>query len=343
MITQCNTGSDLPSCKIYEQFNQENGNSGKFTEACNTIQGRLGHKGIFDLCIKLGNNLLNFCSNDEKSNSFDYNCEFINFWLFDEIFNNLSLTDDSQRIGTKSQFYITWKNIMESLECKNKCEPMMNLFYSIPLGDLKLRKDMYIYIYNYKNFEKSTSNENICNRLSTYFPSMSKKFDNYKISCPDKSKKCFSDTKSLEEYNPDKLCQRFQCKKEALCTKYFVEESVQSHTGEAGSLEEPRSPDTRDDGAVTSVDDHETSTILTTVGPSLLGLSIISFISFKFTPLRSWLNKVILKNSNTQEYMDDDGRSEMLNDYFLHENREPREKGYGITYQSTENIGDYNI
>ncbi|SBT52309.1 PIR Superfamily Protein [Plasmodium ovale wallikeri] len=343
MITQCNKGSDLPSCKIYEKFNQENDNSGNFTDACDAIQEGLGHEGIFDLCIKLGNNLLNFCSHDEKSNPLDYNCEFIHFWLFDEIFNNSSLTDNTMHTGTISRFYYTWNNIMGSLECKRECEPMKNLFYSVPLDDLKLRKDMYIYIYNYKNFEKITSNENICNRFSTYFPSMNKKYDNYKTSCPDKSKKCFPDTKSLEEYNPEKLCQRFQCKTEAIFAKYFAVESVQSHPEEAGSPEGPGSHDTRDDGALTLVDEHETSTILTTVGPSLLGLFIISFISFKFTPISSWLNKLILKNRNTEEYMDDEARSEMLNDYFIHENREPREKGYGITYQSAENIGDYNI
>ncbi|SBT84418.1 PIR protein [Plasmodium ovale] len=340
MITQCNKGSDLPSCKIYEQFNQENGNSGKFTDACNKIQGRFGHKGIFDLCIKLGNNLLNFCSNDEKSNPLDYSCEFINYWLFGEIFNNLKLTETGELNGVKSQFSYTWKNIVEGLECKKKCGENRKLFSSIPINDLKFRKIMHDYIYNYDNFENITSSENICNKISIYLPSMREKYAKIKDSCPHSSNKCFHDAKSFEEYNPEKLCKKFQCKDEPLCSNSFDETQEQSDPGKAGSYEEGKGADSVDGEAVASVDESKTSTILTTVGPSFLGLFITSFFLFKLTPIRSWISNRILRRKNIEEYMDEKANNEMVDNYFLHENGEPGKSRYDIAYHSVENIGD---
>ncbi|SBT02337.1 PIR Superfamily Protein, partial [Plasmodium ovale curtisi] len=280
MITECNEKSELPSCKIYDRFNQENGDSAEFSTICESLQGRLSNDGILDLCKKLGSNLVKFCSNDEDKTPLNYNCEFIHYWLFGELFNNLKLTETGEFNGAQSQFYLTWNKIVSSLSCKRKCEPRRDLFRSIIIDDLKFRKLMNDYIYNHKNFENITSSENICNKISIYLPSMREKYAKIKDSCPHSSNKCFHDAKSFEEYNPEKLCKKFQCKDEPLCSNSFDETQEQSDPGKAGSYEEGKGADSVDGEAVASVDESETSTILTTVGP-FLGLFITSFFLFK--------------------------------------------------------------
>ncbi|SBT56611.1 PIR Superfamily Protein [Plasmodium ovale wallikeri] len=344
MITTCNGKSELPSCKIYELFNKEKGDSDEFNNDCNIIHGRLLYNGILDLCKRLGGNLLTFFSNDERNNSLNCDCEFLQYWLFNEIFKNSSLTDDSMHTGTLSQFYNTWEKIMKKSLFKKKCEPNNILFNTLSLQDLIFRKDMYDYIYNYDNFDKIVSSgEKICDKFSIYLPSMREKYETFKSSCAVSNKKCTHDIKSLEKYNPDNLCGRYSCQREELCSKYFQENSKEIHLQVAGSLQDVKREDSREGEAVTPEEESETSTIMTTVGPSLLGLFIISFISFKFTPIRSWLNERILKKRNIDEYLDDESSNEMLDNYFIPENGESGKNEYGLAYHSAENIGDYNI
>ncbi|SBS92555.1 PIR protein [Plasmodium ovale] len=343
MISECIVGSEIPSCKIYEQFSSRNGDAGNFSTECQDLQRKFSYPGISGLCNKLSGNLINLCAADSNSSPLYYNCEFLHHWLFNEIFNNSNLSDVRKSTGVKSQFYHTWEDILRKLSCENKCEPNWILFKSLPLEELRFRKDMYEYIYNYKNFDKITTRENICNSLVAYLPSMREKYGNFKGSCPVSNNKCTHDIKSLEEYNPDNLCGRYGCQREELCAKYFQENPTERHPEVAGSLQDVKGDDARDGETPASVEESETSAILTTVGPSLLGLFIISFISFKFTPIRSWLNERLLKKRNIDEYLDDESSSEILNNYFIPENGESEKNKYGLAYYSAENMGDYNI
>lgn len=271
----------MPSCKTYYLLSNQNGDSGKFNDECHSLQEKFPYSGISGQCKKLADNLVNFCSNDEKNYPLNYNCEFLHHWLFNDIIHNLNITTTGERNGVKSQFYYTWKNIVHKLACENKCEPIWMLFKSLTLEELSFRKDMYEYIYNYENFDKITTSEKICNKLSTYLPTMLEKYANFKSSCQATTKKCLHDAKSLEDYNPEKLCQRFECKQVELCSKYIDVGLENSHLGGNGISAGVESANNKDAEAVTSVEEFETSTIMTTLGPSLLGLFIISFISFK--------------------------------------------------------------
>ncbi|SBT55191.1 PIR Superfamily Protein [Plasmodium ovale wallikeri] len=335
MITNCKKETEVPSCKTYYLLSNENGDSGTFNDECLSLQDKFPYSGISDHCKKLAGNLVNFCSNDEKNYPLNYECELLHHWLFNEIFNNPNLTDDSQRDGVINRFYHTWENIVSTLSCENKCQPNPILLKSLTPEELRFRKDMYEYIYNYKNFDKITTSEKICNTLTSYLPTMLEKYGYFKSSCQSTNKKCLHDAKSLEDYNPEKLCQEFECKKEALCSKYFHVEQEKSHTRVAGSHEGAESPDIRDSEDDALMDKSQTSTIMTTVGPSLLGLFMSSFILFKLKPIRSWLNNQILKNRNVEEYMVEESSSELLNDYFIHGDTGSEEKGYGITYHSS--------
>ncbi|SBT02497.1 PIR Superfamily Protein, partial [Plasmodium ovale curtisi] len=282
MITTCNEKNELPSCKIYEILSKGNNYSGKFDHECERLEDRLGHNGILDLCKKLADNLLNFCSNDEKKNPLNGNCEFLHYWLFYEIINNINLTDNGMLVGVMSQFYYTWKNIMEKSLFRKKYEPNRILFNKISPHDLMFRKDMYDYIYNYDDFDKITfDSTQTDSKYCRYLPSMLAKYEQFKDSCPQRSDKCFHDAKSFEEYNPDKLCKKFQCKDEPLCSKYIEETPEPSDTGRSGLHEVGKEVKPGDIASVSSADESETSTILTTVGPSFLGIFITSFLLYK--------------------------------------------------------------
>ncbi|SBT73466.1 PIR protein [Plasmodium ovale] len=337
--------SDLPSYKTYELLSNENGNLGNlgnFSDKCHSLQGKFrSYDKIFGLCTKLAGNLVNFCSSNENRSPLNYNCEFIHQWLFNEIINNLGLHDNGPRQGVKGIFYSTWENIVSEIKCTNKCDPNLELFQSSTIDDLKFRKNMHDYIYNYDILDKmDSSTEKIDNRYCKYLSSMNEKYTEFKDFCPHNNKKCFHGAKSLEEYNPENLCTKFRCRDEPLCSKYIGDTSTKSDRVEARSLEKAELPDDRDGEYVASVNESETSTILTTVGPSFLGLFITSFFLFKLTPMRSWFNNRILKRKNIEEYINEEASSEIIDNYFLHENREPGKSGYDIAYHSVVNIGD---
>ncbi|SBS93269.1 PIR Superfamily Protein [Plasmodium ovale curtisi] len=335
MITKCDEETEMPSCKMYNILSMKNGDSGKFNDECDSIQRKLGYSGISDLCKKLAVNLVYFCSNDDQNNPLNYNCEFINYWLFGEIFSNSSLRDNSMIYGVKIQFLYTWSKIVEILGCGNKCIKNNQLFNSILVNDLKFRKDMHDYIYDFDNFYKiATASEQIDNKYCIYLEYMHKKYVHFKDSCQNISRKCFHDAREFEKYNPEKLCEKFQCKDESLCAKYFDEASTRGNPREVGSPEEAEQLDAIDSETAISEPNLETSSILTTVGPSLLGLFITSFLIFKFKPVRSWFNNRIIKNKKIEEYMDDEANNEILNNYFNLENTESETNGYGIAYHS---------
>ncbi|SBT72735.1 Plasmodium vivax Vir protein, putative [Plasmodium ovale] len=335
MKTNCDGETEMPSCKMYKILSTKNGNSDKFSEECDNIQGNLGYSGISDICKKLAVNLVYFCSNDDQNYPLDYNCDFINYWLFGEIFSNSSLTDDTMHTGTLSRFYTTWNNILSSSSCKGKCEPNKILFNRVIPQDLKFKKDMYDYIYNFDNFYKiDTASEQIDNKYCRYLEYMHTKYVHFKDSCQSSSNKCLHDAGEFEKYNPEKLCEKFQCKNESLCAKYFDEASTRGDPREAKLLENAEQLDDIDSESAMSEPNLETSSILTTVAPSLLGLFMTSFLIFKFKPIRSRLNNLIIKNKNIEEYMDEEANDEVLNNYFNLENRESETNGYGIAYHS---------
>ncbi|SBT56613.1 PIR Superfamily Protein [Plasmodium ovale wallikeri] len=335
MITKCNEGSELPSCKIYELFNKGNGASDTFDFECHNLQRMFQYEGIFDLCIKLSGNLVNLCDDSEKKIPLNYNSEFLHHWLFSKIINNLDITDHSECIGMISRFYVTWENVVKSLSCETKCKPNSILFHGFTTENLIFRKEMHDYIYNYSYFDEITFvRGERDNEYCRYLPSMRDKYAQIKEKCPLNTAICFKVDKPLEKYNPENLCEKLQCRNEDLCKKYFERTPEQRESDGNGSLEGVKGADPRDSEAVTTGEESETSTILTTVGPSLLGLFMTSFILFKLTPIRSWLNNQMLKNRKVEEYMDEQSRNELLNDYFIHEDTGSEEKGYGIAYHS---------
>ncbi|SBT56619.1 PIR Superfamily Protein [Plasmodium ovale wallikeri] len=305
MKTNCDEETELPSCNIYYELNTRNGDSFSSSDDCERIEGKFSYSGILEICQKLERNLANFGSSVKRSNPLKYNCEFIHYWLFGEILNNSSITDDSKLEGVMSQFYRTWENVVKSLNPEIKCESIGELFKSISINDLKFRKDMHDYIYNFDRFcEITFDNEQIDNRYCKYLPSMRDKYTQIIEKCPMNTNICFKRITAQRESEVD------------------------------GSLEDGKRANYGHGETVTSVEESETSTILTTVGPSLLGLFMTSFILFKLTPIRSWLNNQILKNRKVEEYMDEQSSSELLNNYFIHEDTGSEENGYGIAYHS---------
>ncbi|SBT52067.1 PIR Superfamily Protein [Plasmodium ovale wallikeri] len=345
MITQqCNKESELPSCKYYELLSMENGDPSNFIDECERLKRRLPYSGIFELCKKLAGNLVKFSGNEEENNPLNYNCEIIHHWLYNDIINNLSIPDDNKRIGAIIQFGHTWNTLLGNIEGNKRCEPIHKLFNSSKINDLVFMKDMHDHIYDYEILDKiDTSSGNIYNSYCRYLRSMYDKYVSFKNSCPSISEKCLQDVESLKKYDPEKLCLKLNCREEELCAKYFVDIHSQTIPRETDSFQNEESADGIGDETVTSVDESLTSTIMTAVVSSLLGLFIISFISLKFTPIRSWLNNEIVKKRNIEEYMDAKASSDMLNDYFNVEYRESEKKGYAIAYHSAENASDYNF
>ncbi|SBT51969.1 PIR Superfamily Protein [Plasmodium ovale wallikeri] len=340
MDDQCAEASVLPSCKLYEEFGKKNDDKGNFVSECKNLQSKLSsEQAIFDLCQKLAGNIRDFCDNHNGGNFLKDNFVYLHYWLLDQLIKTFKISDSGTYSGKRNQFFQEWKNIIQKLPYKQKCEPMKRDFSSHFISDFKNIKDMYDYYYNYKNFpSKNSFTEIECNTYCTYLSSIIKKFPSFKSLCSKTSRNCIPEFKdSIDNYDPNQLLEKLGCNSDNLCTKNFEKEQPVKEERARGDDPHVLADDTSD-GPVETSQPSETSPIAITFGLLLSGIFTISFVLFKLTPMGALLKNQLFKKEKMTEYLDYEASNEMLNDELIMDNIKLQEKGYNITYNSFQNL-----
>ncbi|SBT83147.1 PIR protein [Plasmodium ovale] len=289
--------SQLPSCRIYEEFNQRSDDLGKFSSECQDLQSRFSsEQGIFDLCQKLAGNIRYFCDNHNGENFLNDNFVYLHYWLLDQLIKTFKISDNGNYIGKRIQFFHEWTNIIEKLPNKYKCEPMKRDFTLYHINDFQNIKDMYDYYYNYKqSASKSSFTEIECNTYCTYLSSIISKFPSFKRSCSNNSINCIPEFKySIDNYDPNKLREKLGCNSDKLCTEVIEERIPLIKERDTGNGPKVLTNDIAD-GEVVSIQSSKTSPIAITFGLLLSGIFTISFILYKLTPMGSLLKNQLIK------------------------------------------------
>ncbi|SBT56631.1 PIR Superfamily Protein [Plasmodium ovale wallikeri] len=340
MDDQCSDAPMLPSCQIYEKFNQKSDDTGNFVSECQNLQNKFrSEHGIFNLCQKLAGNIRDFCDNHNGENFLNDNFVYLHYWLLDQLIKTLKISINGYYSGKRNQFFGEWKNIIKKLPRGHKCEPMKREFSLHFINDFKNIKDMYDYYYNYKHFaSKNIFTQIECNTYCTYLSTIIDKFQTFKSSCSNSSRNCIPEFKdSIDNYDPNQLLEKLGCNSDNLCTKNFEKEQPVKEERARGDDPHVLAVDITD-GQVESSQPSETSPIAITFGLLLSGIFTISFVLFKLTPMGTLLKNQLIKKEKMTEYLDFEESNEKLNDELIMDNIKLQEKGYNITYNSFQNL-----
>ncbi|SBS99491.1 PIR Superfamily Protein, partial [Plasmodium ovale curtisi] len=205
----------LPSCAIYEKYNNINTGLVNYNEKCQELQGKFhSTAGVYDLCKKLAENLNDICTKEKMDDSLIYNCLYLEYWLNLQIIEKFRITDNAKYAGLRSQFYNTWTRSFSSLTGNfSKCTPKRIPFTSLNYSNVKDIKDMYDYYYNCEYFKKNHSlTEHERREYCSYLSSMNRSFTEFKNWCSDSSNKCIPNLKnSIDQYDPKELRKILHC------------------------------------------------------------------------------------------------------------------------------------
>ncbi|SBT43911.1 PIR Superfamily Protein [Plasmodium ovale wallikeri] len=339
MVVECLVTPDLPSCKIYDEFSRKS-DYDSLSDECTQLKDRLGnYEGIENLCSDLERNLNNICTKVNNDGFLRYRVEYLHYWLLDKAIKKIGIRDAGTYNGIISRFYYTWDSLTKTSTYREKCIPLLNIFYLLAFEDFDSTRDIYNYYYNYKYFEMNkfaSINERTesCKHLSSMLPHFSK----LKNLCSENSNLCSSIfTSSIDVYDPEILRKQLECNTYELKNIDQVEGSVR---GEKQGILPPtykQLEDEQSDELGTSVLYPKKSTIAISVGFSLFGV-VIGFILFKLTPIGAWFHNRIIKKGKITEHFDEDENNELLNDYFITGEIKSEGKGYNISYKSLQNI-----
>ncbi|SBT55655.1 PIR Superfamily Protein [Plasmodium ovale wallikeri] len=321
MTNVCVGENMLPSCVIYEKYNNKNIGLGNYNEKCQELQGKFHSTvGVDDLCKKLAENLNDFCTKEKIDDFLKNRCLYLEYWLNHQIIEKFGITDNSKYIGLRNRFYSTWTEIIKPLTEENfKCTPKRIPFISLNYSNVKDIKDMYDYYYNCEYFKNNHSSiEHERSEYCSYLASMNGSFTEFKNWCSDSSNKCIPNFKnSINEYDPIKLRKILHCDTdEAPAT--LLEGSSDQRSLEENALEgteELADPPGRD--LFTQPQDSKTSS-------SALIL----------TPIGSLLHNKIIQKRKITEYINGESSDKMLNEYFMYDHSKSQEKGCNIPYHS---------
>ncbi|SBT73458.1 Plasmodium vivax Vir protein, putative [Plasmodium ovale] len=335
MALECSETSVLPSCKIYNEFNQGNDDH-NLSDECRELINMLGnYNGIEYICSELERNLKVICTEGNNDGLFKYRVEYLHFWLLNKAIKKFGIVDDSYS-GICSRFYFTWNSFIKTLTYGEKCTPSSKIFYLLEFKDFENIRDIYNYYYNYKYIDiNKDSPENKLKEYCKYLSSMREHFTKFQNLCSSSSKICSSIFENpINTYDPEKLRAQLNCSIYESDTT-VLEDRLTQETHE-GIMSTPvqQLQNERSSELDTLVNNPEASTSAISVGLSFFSLLSIGFVLFKVSPIRSWFYNRIIKKMKNRVYLDDETSSELSDDYFLNENINSQGDGYNIAYNS---------
>ncbi|SBT01426.1 PIR Superfamily Protein, partial [Plasmodium ovale curtisi] len=262
MANVCNKGHRLPSCIIHEHINNINISRSNYNEECHTLQKRFHNlDGVYNLCIKLAENLNDICTKEKMDDFLKNKCLYLEYWLNLQIIEKFRITNYGKYAGLRSQFYRTWTEIIRSLTGENiKCTPMRISLTSLNYRNVKDIKDMYDYYYNCEYFKNNYSSiQHKRSEYCSYLSSMSGSFTKFKNWCSDSNKCIPNFENSIDQYDPKKLRKILHCDTDEASATSLEGSSDQKGLEQNGSQGDKELGDSPDSDPFIQLQDSKTS------------------------------------------------------------------------------------
>ncbi|SBS94447.1 PIR Superfamily Protein [Plasmodium ovale curtisi] len=287
----------LPTNYYYTRLNtwfRKDGDESK----CDKLERDLpNYSGIKDFCLKLTGNLRNFNRLKFAGPFEKYPCTILNYWTHDQLFNVVIKKGTSNNITDLiSGIRPIWYKLIEATKCDVRSQMIFEKYFIT-------MKKLYYYATNYDTIERHIKeNGSKCNaNIKNYLEAVDNLYNQTKGKCNSGRDLDCSVLKDIEQvYQLDKF-KKLDCKVET--------SSILTSESDEQSLEgkQPGDPSNLISGAKTdAIDGTASNSVIGAIFP-ILGSSIIFFITYKFTPLKLWIQsrilgkKIIGHNSNEED------------------------------------------
>ncbi|SBS94337.1 PIR protein [Plasmodium ovale] len=285
---------DSNEYKKYIEFNNivsPDGYEDSFNEA---LKIEPMNNTIKDLCGKLAGNLKKISQSTESKRKNDEICGYLHFWLYDNISRNFKDNGNVENITQEILLgAINFNRIISNMKCSVR--------YSFDINLEKWIEGKLLHDY-FKNFGyiKTTYgfNDNKCKEYAEYINHINTLYKKNKNQYHYNEISRYLWNYTSEKYDPFKLISELKCDNEKLAMDLRSHQSAKlgGTMEQADSLPELQREDAQ--SGITSTDSNSSSIVGSSV--SLIGMFILFFTTYKFTPLGSWIYGKISKKEKIQ-------------------------------------------
>ncbi|CAI7718290.1 PIR protein [Plasmodium vivax] len=344
-----NVLKQLPSHKTYEKLNSKE-NVDKYCSDCmDILHLEFDHPGINHFCRMLSKNLRELSEMD-SANSKD-RCEYFTHWMNEEIWKKLSNSNSSTLNTPLVNILLNTGHTINNKLRKNHCPYDFNSDYTYK--ELQERKDLHDFFKNYKKIETKDSSIGISDKaLCEYVSYIYKLYKRHIGGCCEYYDKnnhyeehCQDYFKCDSKLNPNNLLIMLNCnEKESVEDSQnifekltidrgvilFTEKSQQRYKELAtGNYYHPSNLKTLFNKIM---QDGDPFYLAITSVLALLGVLLMFFVFYKFTPLGIWIDKTLKKSGNHYPY--EEPRSRFIYSSSEPENIIPQGRRLNIAYHT---------
>ncbi|SBT84886.1 PIR protein [Plasmodium ovale] len=307
----------LPSHELNNAMNN-NENFEAYSYYCKSIENTLPkYKEICELCSKVARNLSYL--EDMRTNDtsfFNKHCYDLSYWLYDYVYNYLNYGEINEYFDRIiEQLHAAWTNVSNDISDKpeEQCLPQIIDFNNKHVKSIKVLND---YVENYCTIKESMNEKGEDQKYCKYLIDTISQYHTFEELCKSKEEYgCKQLIEDYNKYNPIFLLSKLSCNvNDNLQYSHYA--NLLTQTLEPHNL----SPNDMLESIVKSLNTYNTSPILlflkkifnssnfdlTAIGGlSFVGIFIIFFILYKYTPfsplLRSCMCKKRMSKHNTEQ------------------------------------------
>ncbi|SBT55133.1 PIR Superfamily Protein [Plasmodium ovale wallikeri] len=238
---------------------------------------------IKSICQKLAGNLEVISKSAESPMKNEESCGYLHFWLYHKIDSNFKSHDNIKDIAEK---IIDGANIYNSIISNDNCS--IRFSYDIDLEKWIKGKHLHDYFKNVDYIRQTyDSNDNECEEYSKYISYIKTLYKNLNSIYYATDIYRYLESYENEIYNPQNVISELNCKNRNSAMHPYTHQPVANlvSVGHGESL----STLTLDDAKSDSIPTDSNSSSIAGVSVSLVGMFILFFTAYKFTPLGSWI------------------------------------------------------
>ncbi|SBS99884.1 PIR Superfamily Protein, partial [Plasmodium ovale curtisi] len=288
---------------------------------CDKLENNLpNYSGIKDFCLKLTGNLRNFNRLKFAGPFEKYPCTILNYWTHDQLFNVIIKKGTSNNITELiSRIRPIWYELIEASKCDVRSQMHIQNYFST-------MKKLYYYAMDYETIEGYIrDNDYKCNEnIKNYLEDVDNLYNKTTGRCNSGRDLDCSVLKDIEVvYKLDKF-KKLDCE---------VETSILPSGPDRPHLE-PHPPEDESglmlDAKRDAMEASSSNTITGAIFP-IFGSFILFFITYKFTPLKSWIQSRILSKKIIGHNMNEEDINESLENSYENFNA-IKEYDHNISY-----------
>ncbi|SBT83488.1 PIR protein [Plasmodium ovale] len=310
----------LPSNNIYIRLNKWY-KSYEYESECDKLEQSLSdYSGIKDFCLNLTGSLKDFNKLSFSGPFQNHRCTILNYWTHDQLFNiiiNNSTNDNIVKL--LSGILPIWNGFFEATNCAIRSQMHIQNYFST-------MKKLYYYAMDYETIEGYIrDNDYKCNEnIKNYLEDVDNLYNKTTGRCNSGRDLDCSVLKDIEVvYKLDKF-KKLDCE---------VETSILPSGPDRPHLE-PHPPEDESglmlDAKRDAMEASSSNTITGAIFP-IFGSFILFFITYKFTPLKSWIQSRILSKKIIGHNMNEEDINESLENSYENFNA-IKEYDHNISY-----------